>query len=423
MKVMVWLKDDLRLHDNPAVYHAFSKVNPKDVVVARSDEGQISHVRPTSRRLLCEKEAICEMENILLSHGSSLHLINARPEDILRCAREQNVSEVHANTQVTDIIGYARDLKVRKLLEEHGIRYIEHCDDGIQRGSRPAPVSFITRATEIKGLRFKETPQAIARLREFLERLPSAGYREKMWVPGPDEEATSRLSVEIACGRISGDRIFFEVERAMTRVSPREHLPFHQFVSRIHWRRDFINRFEKSVLSFPWDASREERPEDYNRMSNWFFGKTGYPLVDASMQQLAAKGWINFRMRQVVASFALDLLDLDFHKVGVALGELFDDYCPGIHWSQIALQAGMSMSRGPRIINPVKQAKELDPDGTYVRSMLPYLAEVPGCYIHEPWLWPGYKGPERIINHLEAARIARKKYPSIKHQNMHSEYT
>jgi deoxyribodipyrimidine photolyase len=414
MKVMVWLKDDLRLYDNPAVAHAFEKAPPSDVVIARSDEGQISHVRPTARRLLCENEAICEIREVLELHGSVFRAINARPDDIIRCAREHNVKEVHANTQVSDIIGYARDLKVKELLKKHGIRYVEHSDDGVQRGSKPAPSPFITRANEIRGLSFRNTPLAIARLRNFLKRLPSLGYRENMWVPGPDETSTSRLSVEIACGRISGDRIFFETEKVMARTDPRHHLSYHQFVSRIHWRRDFINRFEKSVLSFPWDAIREERPEDYNNMSNWFFGKTGYPLVDASMQQLSQKGWVNFRMRQVVASFALDLLDLDFHKVGIALGELFDDYCPGVHWSQIALQAGMAVNRGPRIVNPVKQARELDPEGKYVRSMLPYLADVPDCYIHEPWMWPGYKGPERIVDHVEAARKARKKYPSSK---------
>ena len=129
------------------------------------------------------------------------------------------------------------------------------------------------------------------------------------------------------------------------------------------------------------------------------------------MRDLAADGWVNFRLRQLLNSFAIDLLDLDLHEAGVALGSMFDDYSPGIHWCQMALQSGMVAGHGPRVLNPVKQAKELDPDGVHVRKVLPYMRDVPQEHVHEPWLWSGYEGPRPIVDHMAAARDAKARHP------------
>jgi deoxyribodipyrimidine photo-lyase len=155
---------------------------------------------------------------------------------------------------------------------------------------------------------------------------------------------------------------------------------------------------------------REERRDDARLMAAWLAGETGHPLVDAAMRDLTANGWINFRLRQLLCSYAIDLLDLDLHKVGVALGELFDDFCPGIHWPQIGLQAGMMAGRGPRVLNPVKQAQELDPSGAYVRSMLPHLASIPTGGVFEPWRLIGYRGPRPIVDYATASRAARNRH-------------
>ena len=415
MRTMVWLKDDLRIEDSPCVIAAMSSVSRNagdDVVFLRTDEGACSHVAPTRRRMNDERSAIADMRETLRINGIDLLETSPGVEEIMRACAEQNITEVHANIQTSDDLGYRRDRDIAPRMRHAGIRYTEWNADGIRRGKSTTPKPCVTSARDIPGMRFTKVPDAIVRLRRYLERLPEANYRRDMWVPGPDAAASSRMSIDLACGRISADRVLHEITAAANRCDPRDNHVFTQFANRIHWRRGFVQMLEDGVQAFPWGPMRDVRAEDDVRMARWLAGETGYPLVDAAMRDLADGGWINFRLRQTVCSFAIDLLDLDFHKVGVALGELFDDYCAGIHWCQIALQSGMARGRGPRVLNPVKQAEELDPEGAYVRRLLPYLADVPLASISRPWLWTGHRGPEPIVDHMVAARAARARYPA-----------
>ena len=136
-------------------------------------------------------------------------------------------------------------------------------------------------------------------------------------------------------------------------------------------------------------------------------------MVDAAMRELIATGWANFRMRQVVASFAVQTLGLPAHDAGLALGLLFDDYEPCVTWVQMGLHSGrMARSRGPRIVNPVKQGRELDPEEQYVRHWLPELASLPPGFAHEPWRHPQNPIGPPIVDHRAAAREARAEWPS-----------
>ena len=96
------------------------------------------------------------------------------------------------------------------------------------------------------------------------------------------------------------------------------------------------------------------------------------------MRELATTGWINFRLRQLVTSYGVQLLQLPPAEVGAALAEMFDDYEPGITWPQVAINDGrIGQEKGPRILNPVKQGHDLDPSEAYVRKWLPELTTVP----------------------------------------------
>lgn len=412
MTTIVWLKDDLRLHDNPAVLAALRTTPIENTLFIRSGRGDDALVCPTRRRIDAERAALDDMTEMVSSSGGMLVEIGSGCRDMMAQCMDHDATTVHANVQISDAFEYARDRQVAAALRASGIQYIEHVDDGIGRGSIPAPVPLITGARDIPGLRFSTVPPAMGRLTRYLDRLPYARYRRDMWTPGPDATASSRLSIDLACGMLSGDRVLHQIAKSRARSDPRSHHAYDQFENRIHWRRQFVQMLENGVKAFPWGPMRHQRPEDASRMSAWLEGKTGYPLVDAAMRSLAADGWINFRLRQMVSSFAIDLLDLDFHKVGVALGELFDDYSPGIHWYQIALQSGMVPGRGPRVLNPVKQAGELDAAGAYVRHVLPYMRDVPDGNVLEPWNWDGYQGPKPIVEHMSAARTARARHPA-----------
>ena len=411
MKTLVWLKNDLRLVDNRALSLALGTADPSDILIVRTKDSTPSHVPPTKRRLAVEACQIQTMQSMLRDAG--MRLIDAsESHTIASLAASLDASRVIANIEISEDIGYARDRAVKRELASHRIDFIETNDGGIRRGRRSRPCGrHITGARDLAPLTFKAMPEAMAALHAYLKRLPFAHYRRDMWLPGPDARASSRLSVYLACGALAGDRAIHETMAIMQNCDRRAVGAYKQFLSRLTWRQSFIQTLEDNIAAFPWAPMRNERPDDADLMQAWFEGRTGYPLVDAAMQDLASKGWVNFRLRQVVNSFALDLLDLDMHKVGVALGSLFDDYCPGIHWPQIGLQAGMAQNRGPRVINPVKQAKELDPHGTYVRSVLPYLTDIPDSHIHEPWIHPKYTGPDPIIDHARAARAARTRPP------------
>lgn len=372
----------------------------------RSDEGTISHVKSTQRRKDFESDRLLEMREVIDRSGSRLLECKSDQNSILSAIADIKPNAVISNIQISDNIEFQRDRLVWKELKSQGIECHELCTDGIGRGSQSAPAPYLTSAKNIPWFKFKKAPWSIGELRSFLERLPRSRYREDMWIPGKDEKATSLLSTAIACGSLSVDRILHETSEAMSR-SENQGTSWQQFAARPQWRRSFVQMFEKNINNFPWGPHREERKEDQAYMNAWLNGETGYPLVDAVMRQLSQQGWANFRMRQVACSFGIDLLDLDPYRAGVALGELFNDYTPGIHWMQIARQSGMMVGVGPRVVNPIKQAKDLDPKGDYVKAWIPELRDVPVPAIFEPWKYEGYKGPAPIIDYKEAARKAR----------------
>jgi len=123
-------------------------------------------------------------------------------------------------------------------------------------------------------------------------------------------------------------------------------------------------------------------------------------------------------MRALLVSFSSYQLWNHWREPALHLAREFLDYEPGIHYPQVQMQSGVTGINTLRIYNPVKQARDQDPDGTFVRRWLPALRKVPDEFIFEPWTLPqalqaqcgviiGRDHPAPIVDHVATARQAR----------------
>ena len=126
--------------------------------------------------------------------------------------------------------------------------------------------------------------------------------------------------------------------------------------------------------------------EDWQRFDLWREGKTGYPLVDANMRELALTGFMSNRGRQNVASFLTKNLGINWQMGAEWFESLLIDYDVCSNWGNWNYTAGVGNdARGFRYFNIMKQSKDYDRQGDYVRHWLPELASIPGSKVHEPW--------------------------------------
>jgi deoxyribodipyrimidine photo-lyase len=173
-----------------------------------------------------------------------------------------------------------------------------------------------------------------------------------------------------------------------------------------------------------FDGLREDE-FDETRFQAWREGQTGYPMVDACMRALHQTGWINFRMRAMLVSFAAYHLWLHWRRPAVHLAKMFLDYEPGIHYSQFQMQSGVTGINTVRIYSPIKQATDQDPDGQFIRRYVPELEGVPAEKIAEPHKMTGMEQsmygcvigkdyPRPIVDHRSAYAEAKSRIYAAK---------
>ena len=116
--------------------------------------------------------------------------------------------------------------------------------------------------------------------------------------------------------------------------------------------------------------------ENKEFIDRWINGETGFPFLDACMLYLREKGWINFRMRAMIMSFASYNLWQPWQSTSPLLGELFVDYEPGIHIPQVQMQSGVTGINLPRIYSVNKQSSDQDPEAKWIKQIIPTLNDI-----------------------------------------------
>lgn len=208
-----------------------------------------------------------------------------------------------------------------------------------------------------------------------------------------DLEGTSRLSPYLRFGMISPRAAVVaarSAQRAAQGAGSQDGAGV--WLSELIWRDFYIHildhfphvvreAFKPSLRAISWR-------NDATEVAAWCAGKTGYPVVDAAMRQLAESGWMHNRARMIAASFLVKDLLIDWRWGERWFMRCLVDGDPAANNGGWQWTAGTGTDAAPyfRIFNPVAQGQKFDPDGGYVRRWVPELRGVPDRAIHEPWL-------------------------------------
>lgn len=461
MVQIVWFKRDLRSIDHRPLAEAARLGTILPLYVAEPDYWAGADV--SARQWIATAGALVELRARLAALGAPLVVRVGRVVEVLaRINRAVGVSGVFAHQETGNFWTFERDNEVRAFCRAHHIALHETPQNGVVRGLRDRDLWGGLHAAYINAPQIDEPARLVGLERVKLGEIPDAAalglaacgcarpqagtrraafdllggffagrgadYRAGMASPLSGASCCSRLSVPLAIGTISIrevlQRAFAERRQAVLSPAATNPIPLgaiDSLIARLHWHCHFMQKLEREpTLEFravhkAHEQARLPTRADDPALEAWATGMTGYPFIDACMRSLIATGWLNFRARAMVMSFASYHLGLDWQASGSRLARLFTDYEPGIHWPQVQMQAGATGINTPRIYNPIKQGQDQDKDGIFTRRWVPELADVPLAYLHEPWLMGGVASyPPPLVEHLSAIRAARARLSDIR---------
>ncbi|CAM4195060.1 uracil-DNA glycosylase [Deinococcus marmoris] len=449
---LVWFKKDLRVADHAPLCEAAARGPVLPLFIYEPE--QLGHEEFTGQHLTYLNDCLGELDINLRGLGTPLVVRHGEAVEVLeKLSRELPIGGVWAHQETGNGVSFARDRRVRAWARARGLPLTELAQNGVVRGMRnrdgwadaweerlgtpPLPAPEKLSGTSISPRRIMshaelgvETDNKIippggesvarATLDSFLA-VRGVNYMREMSSPLSAEESCSRLSGPLAYGTVSlrsvvsATRQRLAAVRGDTWADSRWVRSLRSYESRLHWHCHFMQRLESEPgmefrnLNRALDGLREDEwnPEFYDR---WAHGQTGYPLIDACVRMLRQTGWLNFRMRAMLVSFASQHLWLHWRQPGLFLARQWLDNEPGIHWSQMQMQSSTVGINRVRIYSPTRQAREQDPDGIFIRRWVPELADIPGDFLHAPWEWSGaarLNYPPPIVDENRAGRLAR----------------
>lgn len=218
----------------------------------------------------------------------------------------------------------------------------------------------------------------------------------------PADAVTSKLSPYLRSGEITPRQVYWAVKNSgiddeisepfLRQLGWRE-FSFHLLAHYPHMDTENLHR---EFDGFPWNYN-----EKY--LEAWKNGMTGYPIIDAGMRELKATGWLHNRLRLIIGSFLTKDLRLHWTQGAEHFWEYLMDADEANNSASWQWVAGCGMDAAPyyRIFNPILQSMKFDPHGIYIKKWIPELKNIDGQLIHDPWNYNlsinNYPSP--IINH------------------------
>lgn len=478
-RILIWYRNDLRIHDHEPLHQALqqhAQVIPFYCFDLRQF-GQTSFGFPKTGAFRAQflLESVIDLRRSLRSLGSELVIREGNPEQIIpELVKQWEIKAVYYHQEVTteelavetaleknlkaiDVplkkfwghtLYHPEDLpfkierlpevftQFRKQVEKSSSvnsvlpspRTLEKLPEGIEIGELPTLETFGLEAPRFDDravLPFKGGETAgLDRLDHYFwkgDRLRV--YKEtRNGMVGADY--SSKFSPWLALGCLSPRYLYEQVQQYEDQRVCNDST--YWLIFELLWRDyfRFICAKHGSKIFYPSGLQGVTIPwkTDWQRFDLWRNGQTGFPLVDANMRELAATGFMSNRGRQNVASFLTKNLGIDWRMGAEWFESLLIDYDVCSNWGNWNYTAGVGNdARGFRFFNILKQSKDYDPTGEYVKHWLPELADVPAAKVHEPWkLQPveqkrfnvriGVDYPNPVVDLFQSAKANEKIY-------------
>ncbi|MGS2722562.1 deoxyribodipyrimidine photo-lyase [Porticoccus sp. GXU_MW_L64] len=436
MTHLVWFRNDLRLDDNPALYHAChharSEGKPVRAIYCATPEQWHIHSEAPAK-LALRSDALQNLQRQLASLGIALDtlqvpLFGDLPSAIANYCGQHSICELWFNRELF-INEQQRDQAVVQTLKSAGIPCQSFCNElllpepivngqgGYYRVFTPWYKAWLMQLQR----QFTEplaVPEVVAEplpIPEPVKPLPGAApnYRDDLW---PGSEAAARQKLAAFCHRLPtySDARDYPAMNGTSTLSPylasgllgvRRCLQWIQqnaFEQGWDWRESVWLRelcwrefYRYLMVCFPYLGKNQpfrtamaqvQWLHDPQQIAAWQQGQTGFPIIDAAMRQLQQTGWMHNRLRMLSASFFCKLMLHDW-RVGEQffMATLLDgDFASNNGGWQWSSSTGCDASPWFRIFNPEKQSQKFDSEGAFIRKFVPELASLDSRQIHNP---------------------------------------